>query len=174
MAALKLAVKLADEFGVSVAKARRLIDDVGVDSAQRTLDDAAQVGNKTVSGDWWKAGAIGATGAGAVGGGVLLFNEQEKLKAKYDAEASESKAEEDKSYNETVRQILEDDELTPKQKEALIAAATAAAKSNNSSGGDGGDDDGGGGIFGDVNPTTLIVMMIVLIFALKFGLESDD
>lgn len=155
MSKYTLAVKLADEFGVSVAKASRYIDDVGSSLARRTLDDAARIGSKTV-GTWWKPAAAGTA---VVGTGALVYRQQDVLTAEALAKNSES-------YNDGVQAIMDSDlpaELKAELTRELVNTAAASTKAA---------DEGAGGLLGDDTQTT-VILLVVLVFALKFALDGD-
>lgn len=160
MSKIKLATKLADDLGVTTSKASRLIDDIGASRAQSLADDLGSFGGSTIK--KWAAG--GTLAGGTVGGGALVWREQDVRKAK-------ALAEQQQSYADTVAKIADSD-LPPELKKQLVDDATGQAK-NGGGGSDDGSDDGGDSPIPD-NPQTLIILMIVMIFALKFGLEGDD
>jgi hypothetical protein len=160
MSKLGLATRLADELGTSVAKASRFIDDVGARRAESLLDDASSRGSRQVS-NWMKAGA----GAGAVGGGALLWREQ-------DVRRAEALANQQQSYSDALTALIDAD-LPPDIKRAL---AEDLADSSGGGGGGQPDDVGEGLLAGAIgsDPATLIVLLIVLVFVLKFALAGGD
>lgn len=155
MGSISLAAKLADELGTSVTKTRRLVDDVGDDTARALLDDVQRKGNRVLPDDWWKPVAV--TGAG--GAGALAWNQQKV----WQAQAAADKAD---NYNQAVKEIIGSD-LPNDIKLQLAKGASNAA----SGGGGGNDDDGSRGLIPDDIGTTL-VLMIVLVIVLVYALES--
>jgi len=162
MGKLTLATRLADDLGTSVAEASRFVDDVGASRARGLIDEAS--GGGRVS-NWWKAGAGGT----AIGGGALAWREQ-------DVRRAEAMASQQQSYGDALTTLVEAD-LPPDVKQSLAASLAeqgAGSAGGGSSGGDGGDsqpDDGG--LVPD-DPQTLIILVIVLVFVLKFALEGGD
>lgn len=158
MSKIDLAVKLADEIGVSVEKASRFVDDVGATTARGVLDEAASAGSKTIS-KWAKPATIGGT---AIGGGALVWRQQDVAKAR-------ALAERQATYQETVADLMNSD-LPPELKRKLLADAGQAATS------DGGNGDGGEGATSMLpdNPAALIILVIVMVFVLKFALDGGD
>lgn len=161
MSKLEVAMRLADETGVSLSKAQKFIDDVGLDAARGLADDAVEVGGKTLSSGWWKAGAA----TGVVGGGALAWRQQDLAQA----EAIASQA---GSYNSALSKIMDSD-LSPKAKRELALTLTDTSPgAGGSSGGSGGSSGAGGLLPGDAQTT--IILLIVLIFGLKFALDGGD
>jgi len=157
-----LAVRLADELGTSLSRARKYVDEMGESTAARVADEAAQVGDEGISG-WTKAGL----GAGAIGGGALVWREQDVRQARAIADQT-------KSYNEAITDVMESD-LPPEVKRQLVVEASDAA-SGGGGGGGGSGDNGGSGPGGLIprDPQTLIILIIVMALVLKFALEGDD
>lgn len=155
MSKLELALDLADETGVALAKAMKYIDDVGPEAARGALDDAAELGGKTVS-DWWKPAAAAG---GVLGGGALLWRHQDVERAKEIADKSQS-------TSNALHDIMASD-LSPEAKQALTNQLL-----NTNGGGNDQQDDGSNWLPDD--PMLLIIGLIVLIFVLKFGLDGDD
>jgi len=162
MSKLSLASSLADEFGVSFARASKFVDDVGAGSARSSLNNAASYGSRNVK---------LALGGGAVaGGGALAWRQQ-------DVSTARSIAQQQQSYSETVASIMESD-LPPEVKRQLVEeagknAGSSSGGSGGGGGGDGGDGGGGSGLLPD-NPQVLIILLIVLVFGMKFALDGDD
>lgn len=160
MSKFSVAMKLADEAGVSLSKAQRFIDDVGLDTARKAADDAAEAGSRAISSGWWKP----AAGVGVIGGGALAWRQQ-------DLERAEAIASQAQSYNSALAQIMDSD-LSPKAKREL---ATTLTDTSPGAGGDNGSGGGGGG--GGLLPggmQTTIVLLIVLVFGMKFALDGGD
>lgn len=162
MGKLSLATRLADEIGVTVERASRFIDDVGPDEASRFLDEAAQGSDtRKLPSGWWKPTlAVGGTGA-ALGGGALLWRQQ-------DVERARAIAEQGKNYQDTLEMVVKSD-LPPDLKRKLARGAASAAPG----GGGGGRGGGDGGVIPD-DPATLIVLVIVMAIVLKFALDGGD
>lgn len=162
MSKMQLAVKMADELGVSVSKASRFIDDVGVSKATSALDEAVAVGTKQIPS--FKKVAVGG---GALGAGALLWRQQ-------DVDQARSLAQQSSNYSDALAKIIDSD-LPPDVKKALLSdlASDGGATGSDGSGNGSGDGNGGNGLLPS-DPTTLIILMIVLIFVLKFALEGDD
>lgn len=162
MSKLTLASKLADEFGVSFSKASKFVDEVGVQTARQSLDDAAAFGSKAVK--------LSLGGGAILGGGALAWRQQDVARARAIAESQAS-------YRDTISQIIESD-LPPEVKANMAEQASGEGSSSGGDGSGGGGGGGGGGGPGNGlipdDPQTLIILMIVLIFTLKFGLEGDD
>jgi len=156
-----IAIRLADELGTSLSRARKYVDEMGQPTAARVADEAAQVGDEGISG-WTKAGL----GAGAIGGGALVWREQDVRQARAIADQT-------KNYNEAITGVMESD-LPPEVKRRLVVEASDAA-TDGGGGGDGGDDSGAspGGIIPQ-DPQTLIILIVVMALVLKFALEGDD
>lgn len=159
MSKIDLAVRMADELGVSVSKASRFIDDVGVGKATSAIDDVAAVGSKSIP-SFTKV----AAGGGALGAGALLWRQQ-------DVETARSLAQQSSNYREALTKIVDSD-LPPDVKKALLSDLGDSATP--SGGDDAGNKNNGGNGLLPSDPQTLIVLMIVLIFALKFGLDGGD
>lgn len=158
MAAGRLAIRLADELGVTASKAARFVDDAGEATAKGLLDDVASKGGRTLPDGWWKpvAGAGGLTGA--AGGTALLWRQQDVWKAREAAEAADS-------YDETVRKIIESD----LPGEIKLSLAQGAADQAAGAGGSGAEDDDG--LLGQDTQTTL-VLLIVAVIVLVYGLNT--
>lgn len=155
MGKISLATRMADELGVSVQKASRFIDDVGASKARQTLDEVAAQGSKTVA-KWLKPATLGA---GAVGGGALVWRQQDVAHAR-------ALAEQQQNHADAVRDIIESD-LPPDLKRQMLEDASNAASS--------GGDDGGDGptSFIPDDPQTLIILIIVMAIVLKTTLGDD-
>lgn len=154
MGKLSLATKLADELGVSAAKARKFVDDVGADMA----DDVTQAADEgTTLGDKWfkRTAAVGAAG----GGGALAWRQQdiEQLQAANNRQQTSLDA----------AQWLADSDLSPELKKQL---AKDLVKNSNGGNQNGGNQDGGGLIPGDIQTT--LVLVIVMVVVLKFALDG--
>lgn len=128
MSKYTLAVKLADELGTTVAKASKLIDDVGYTRAAKLLDEGAVVSDdlsltSRVPDDWWKPVAVvgGVGGAGVVGYKYLDVRQAEAL-------ANEAKADADGALTikDIMKQMAEDDTLTAAQKRELYLQLTGS------------------------------------------------
>lgn len=159
MGKLTLASKLADELGKSTGEAMRFVDDVGVSAARNTLDEAASAGSRTVE-KWGKR----VLGIGAVGGGgALAWRQQDLSQAKQIASQQQD-------YSEAVKAIMDSD-LPPEKKRELIEQLNKDAPASGQNKDDGGDD-GGDNPFKDAQTT--IILVIVMIFVLKFALGGDD
>lgn len=167
MGKISLAVKLADEIGVSVAKASRFIDDVGPKAARSMVDDAAKKGSKFLGSSVTKTAVLG----GAVGSGALVFNEQETEQTKNNAEAAAAAAAAADSRSEAIQAIIESD-LPPDVKQQMLKNYTESANKDN----DGGNDNDGNGADSIIpdNPQTLIILLIVLAFAFRYTLGGDE
>lgn len=163
MSKLSVAMRLADETGVSLSKAQKFIDDVGLDAARKAADDAAELGSKTLSSGWWKPTAGGVL----VGGGALAWRQQELEQAK--AIASQQQ-----SYSGALAAVMDSD-LSPKAKrelaDSLVNNSPASSDGSGGSGGSGGN--GGGSLLGGDMQTT-IILVIVMVFVLKFALDGGD
>lgn len=156
MGKISLATRLADELGVSVQKASRFVDDVGASRARQTVDEVAAQGSKTVA-KWLRPATIGA---GAIGGGALVWRQQDVAQAR-------ALADQQQNYADAVRQVIESD-LPPDLKRQMLEDASSAASTS------GGDDGGSGpgGIIPD-DPQTLIILIIVMAIVLKTTLGDD-
>lgn len=160
MSKIDLAVRMADELGVSVSKASRFVDDVGVSKATAALDEAAAVGSKSIP-SFTKV----AAGGGALGAGALLWRQQ-------DVERAQSLAESSSNYTDALTKIIDSD-LPPDVKKALLEDLGDSTNTDSESNNEENGGNGGNGILPS-DPTTLIILMIVLIFVLKFALDGDD
>jgi len=160
MGKFALASKLADELGSSVDETMRFVDEVGADAARSTLNEASSAASRTVS-KWWKPTAAGT---GLVGGGALVWRQQ-------DLQQAQAIASQQQDYTSAVQSIMESD-LPPERKKEMLEALeqNAPASGENNGGGDGGD--GGGGLLGGDMQTT-IILVIVMVFVLKFALQGD-
>lgn len=159
MGRLSAATRLADEFGTSIDNAQRFIGDVGPDVADDLVQKSGQVADDTLSS--WRRPLALAGGTGVVAGGAgLAYRQQDVSQARAIAEQSAS-------YSDAVQSIIESD-MSPDAKQAAIEDL------NNNAGTDDEDDEDDGGDLLPENPQTLIIMMIVLVFVLKFALEGDD
>lgn len=165
MSKLQVAMRLADELGTSVGKARTFVDDVGLDAARGAVDDVAQKGSQTVS-NWWRPTVIGG---GLAGGGALAWRQQDIAQARQIANQQ-------RSYKSAMQSILESD-LPPDAKREMVRNLQ---NSGNGGNGDGGDDsgwslpwsgDGGGGPFGDLQMLLALVIVAVLVLQYADGGE---
>ncbi|AFD02302.1 head protein [Haloarcula hispanica icosahedral virus 2] len=160
MGRLSAAARLADEFGSSIDNAQRFVDEVGPDVADDLVARSGQVADDALTS--WKRPLAAAGGTGVLAGGAgLAYRQQDVAEAR-------SVAEQSASYSEAVQAIIESD-MSPEAKQQAIKDL------NNNAGTDGDDDDGDEGPAGLLpeNPQVVIVLMIVLIFAMKFGLQGD-
>jgi len=155
MSKLSLASSLADEFGVSFARASKFVDDVGAGAARSSLDDAASFGGRNVK--------LALGGTAVAGGGALAWRQQ-------DVATARSIAQQQQTYSDTVKSIMESD-LPPELKQELLREASANTGSDNSGDQSGGS--GGSGLIPD-DPQTLIILLIVLVFGMKFALDGDE
>jgi hypothetical protein len=169
MSKYKLAAKLADELGVSLSKANRFIDDVGMTKASRFSDEVAggpgegaASGAKRLVDDWWRPAA--ATG-GLVGGGALLWRQQE-------VEKVQSMSKESANWSGLASRLAQDDTLSPEQKSRLVGLALNAYGANREKGNDQ-DDKGGGGLLGG-DTQTLVVLLIVLALVFNYAMQGDE
>jgi len=158
MSKFSVAMKLADEAGVSLSKSQKFIDDVGLDTARKAADDAAQKAGAMMPGGWWKP----AAGAGVVGGGALAWRQQ-------DLKQAEAIASQAKSYDSALAEIMDSD-LSPQAKRELAQKLTDTSPGAGGDNGSGGDGDGGGLLPGGMQTT--IVLLIVLVFGMKFALDG--
>lgn len=156
MSKLAIATRLADELGTTTAKAKRFVEDIGGDKASRLVDDLSSTGSRAV-GDY--AGPAVLTG-GAVGGGYLIWRQQ-------DVEKARALAEQSQSYNDAVTSIVESD-LPPALKEELVDSATKAAKDRN--GGGEGTTSFLDNLFGD--PLKMVFALVIVIVVLQFVLQD--
>ncbi|EFW90462.1 hypothetical protein ZOD2009_19138 [Haladaptatus paucihalophilus DX253] len=156
MGKLEVAMKLSDELGVTAAKAMRYIDDVGLSTAAKSLDEAAKLGDEAVEIGWKPIAAVGSVGA--IGSGALIWQHQDVQKAK--AIAGQKQA-----ASDTLSNIVDSD-LPPslKQEMANQFLKTQTPDSNDSNG-------ASGGLFDDMQTT--IVALVVLAFVLKFTLGDE-
>lgn len=151
MSKLTLATKLADELGVSIQKASQFVDDVGAATARKALDEALAAGSRTVT-DWWKPVTAGGV---VVGGGALAWRQQ-------DLEQARTIAAQQQDYSSALAAIMESD-LSPEAKRELVVNLSERGPGNQS-------DSQPGLLGGDVQTT--IILLVVLVFVLKFGLEE--
>lgn len=163
MSKTSLALKLADELGTSVSKAKTLIDDVGTTRARAVLDDAASGGSRLPD-DWWKGAVAVGGGTGAIGGGALLWRQQDVERAKALARNSESKSD---AYKNIIESDLSKEARRKLLRQALENGGTPPGGNNPD-----GDKDDGGLIPGDAQTT--IVLLIVAAFAFKYTLGDND
>lgn len=154
MSKLSLALKLSDELGVTVAKAQKYIDDVGMDLARKSVDNATSTADNLVSSNWWKV----AAGGTAIGGTAYAFKQAEVEQAK-------AIAEQNAASGDAIADIMDSD-MSPKAKKALVESLLNSTDTGN--GGDG----GGGLLPGDAQTT--IILLIVLVVALRYTLGGDD
>lgn len=152
MGKFSLATKLSDELGVSFAKASRFVDDVGLSTARATFDEAIAAGSRTVS-DLWKPATAGGL---IIGGGTLAWRQQ-------DLEQARTIAAQQKEYSSALASIMEAD-LSPAVKRELVRALRNSVPSDDSN------EPNESLLGGDIQTT--IVLLVVLVFALKFGLEG--
>jgi len=159
-----LATKLADEIGSSTEEAMRFVDEVGAPAARKTLDETAEGASRTIS-KWWKPTAAGT---GLVGGGALVWRQQ-------DLNQAEAIASQQQDYTSSVQSIMESD-LPPERKREMLRALNenAPASGANNGGGDGGDGGDGGLLGGDIQGTLikLLVVMMVVGFLLNYAGNS--
>jgi len=161
MGKFSLASRLADEIGSSTDEAMRFVDEVGAPAVRDTLDEAAGSASRTVS-KWWKPTAAGT---GLVGGGALAWRQQ-------DLNQAQAIASQQQDYTSSVQSIMQSD-LPPERKREMLEALNenAPASGSNNGGGDGGG--GGGGLLGGDIQTT-IILVIFMVFVLKFALDGGD
>ncbi|ALJ99689.1 head protein [Haloarcula californiae icosahedral virus 1] len=161
MGKFALASRLADEIGSSTDEAMRFVDEVGAPAVRDTLDEAAEGASRTVS-KWWKPTAAGT---GLVGGGALVWRQQ-------DLQQAEAIASQQQDYTSAVQSIMDSD-LPPERKKEMLEALNqnAPASGANNGGGDGGD---GGLLGGDIEGTLikLLVVMMVVGFLLNYAGSS--
>lgn len=174
MSKFTLAAKLADELGVSIAKATRFIDDVGYTRAAKLVDEGAagadDAGGLLGSGvrlpdDWWKAATAGSV---VVGGTATAWRYLDVEQAKRIAEQAEAESQKATTVSDAVRLVLEDDSLTPQQRAELLdrfLASTSGATANKN-------DEGAGGFLGN-DVQTLVVLLIVLALVFNYAMEDD-
>ena len=114
-----------------------------------------------------KAGKGGLAGGGVVVGGDALtdITEAHKQNAKTDKNESETQ----QQIERTRQGILNDETLTIQEKMALIDRLSNARQRNQSD--DSSDD--GGSLPGFDDPMVLIIGIIVLVFTLRYALDSD-
>jgi len=164
MSKITLAARMADELGTSTAKAARFIDDIGRDEAAALVDDAASKSDELLPSGWAKpAAAVGGTGA-AVGGGALVYREQ-------DVRRAEALADQRQAYGEAMKNIIEADLPADLKRQLAQGAARTSAKNSDQFGPDAGNEDGG--IIPD-DPQTLIVLIIIMALVLKYALENEN
>lgn len=163
MSKISVAMRLADELGVSFSKASKYVDEIGATAATKATD-AARSGAKW-SGD---AGSLLKTGGLLAGGGTaayLVANEQEVRTAANDAERAAADADSAASTASAVKTILES-ELPGEVKRQMIENLTDAANSDD-------ENKDKGGLLPD-DPQTLIILLIVLVLVFKFAMDGDD
>jgi hypothetical protein len=151
---------MADEIGVSAGKAKQFIDDVGIEDAQKFVDEAASESTRIVPKGFAKP-ALVTLGTGTVaGGGLLAYREQ-------DVRRAEAIANQRKQYSESLGQIIEAD-LPPDVTRQLAAGAARSSRSVTSPNSLSDD----GGIIPD-DPVVLIVSVIVLVLVLRYVLDDS-
>ena len=158
MGKFSLATNLADELGVTYSKAARYVDDVGLDTARATYDEALATGGRTVS-DWWKPATAGGI---LVGGGALAWRQQ-------DIEQAKQIASQQREYSSALESIIASDLEPAVKRELANRLLNSREKSDNNDQ----NDNALSEVLGD-DPSTTIILLIVLIFALKFGLGGES
>jgi len=167
MSKLSIATRLADEIGVSISKARRFVDDVGSDAATRSLDELASGADDGLTATQKAA----LTGGGVVTAGGLLYRQQSIWSDQAISDKEAADAEQAETYSDALQVLLESD-LPADQRRQLITDLNerrnkdaendkSEEKANDS------------GLLGSEVQMTL-VLLIVVAFALKFTLGSDD
>lgn len=164
MSKTTLALKLADELGITVSKASRFIDDVGMTRASRFVDEVG--GGDEVSGlprlvdEWWKPVTAGT---GVTVGGALLWRQQ-------DVNRVDDITQESTDWADLATRLAEDETLTPEQKSELVTLALDTYGANRQQQQPPGP---GGGILGG-DTQTLIVLLIVLALVFNYAMDGDD
>ena len=160
MSKLSLAAKLADETGVALSKAKKFVDDVGVKTATRSLDEVIEAGSRTIS-EWWKPAL--ATG-GRVGGGALGWRQQ-------DLQEAEAIASQQRDYSDAWASLM-DSGLSPEAKKELAVRLIEQSPSSNGDGSKGGESKDGGLLPED--PAALVILVIVLVMVLRYSLGGSN
>jgi len=156
MSKLSIATRLADELGVGLNKAKRFVEDVGGDRASQVADELGSSGSRSI-GDFVRPSTLAV---GGIGGGALLWRQQ-------DVETARALAEQSSSYNDAVRSIVESD-LPPELKKELINDATNAAENRN---------DGGGGPSVDLldgGPMKMILLIVIVSVVLREAIGGGE
>lgn len=156
MSKLAIASRLADEIGTTTAKAKKFVEEIGGDKASRLVDDLSSAGSRSVGAYATPAVLTGGT----LGGGYLIWRQQ-------DVEEAKALAEQSSSYNDAIQSIVESD-LPPALKEELTDSATSAAKSRQ--GGGEGTSSFLDQIFGD--PLKMVFALVIVIVVLQFVLQD--
>mgnify|MGYP000362667689 CR=1 FL=1 len=157
MSKLAIASRLADELGASVNKAKKFVDDLGGDRSRQLVDDLGSGGSRSI-GDFVTPGTLAV---GGIGGGALLWRQQ-------DVATARALAEQSSSYNDAVKSIMESN-LPPELKQEMVDDATQAAKDRR--GGDGsGTTSFIDGIFQD--PIKMIFALVLMIVILQYALDG--
>lgn len=167
MGKFSVASTIASKTGKSLEEAKKFVDDVGVNRAQRVADDLAGGASRTVS-KWWKPALAGG---GLAGGGALAWRQQ-------DLEQARAIADQQRSYSGAVESIMNSD-LPPEKKQELVENLTEESPASDSNKDD--DDDSGGWWkeFTDALPDGVtglqgqVIMIIVLLAVLRYTLGSD-
>jgi hypothetical protein len=158
MGKLAIAQRLADEIGVSLSKARSFVDDVGGSRAQRVLDEMD--GATDELGRFLNPTTL--TVGGVVGGGALLWRQQDVAEARSLADRAER-------YNDAVRRIAESN-LPADLKQELTDDLTEQAENRNQGGG-GGDGFDLSGLVDD--PMMMVFALVIVVVVLQTVLGGD-
>jgi len=161
---VSLATSLADEFAVGATEASRFVDDVGPDAARELLENSGSAADGLLD-DWQRPlGIAGGVGA-AAGAGTLLYRQQDVAEARAIAEQSSN-------YSEAAQAIIQSD-LSPEARQDALNGLNEQDGSSGGGSGSGGESGPAGGLLGG-SPQTTIILIIAMVFVLKFGLEGDE
>ncbi|APW99407.1 hypothetical protein CHINAEXTREME_17240 [Halobiforma lacisalsi AJ5] len=167
MSRIRLGTKVAEQFGTSVQKGIRFVDDAGPRAARRVLDTSSDAARGTAR--WLQSPGGKATAfAGTIGAGGYAWREQDVREAEALAERSEN-------YNEVLQEIIESD-LPPEMKKEMAEEATEAEAGGNS----GSVNDGDGPLeaigLGNLSedPVMLLVTIVVLVVILQQVLDEGQ
>lgn len=175
MVGLSLAMRVAEAAGTSFAKASRFVSDVGPEAARTTV--SAVENNRNI-----------LAGTGLLGVGGISWNEyreQEVAKAKAAAEAAKAEA----SASDQLMRLVEEDDISPELRATLMAEIAENLKDpeeddESDRPKDPNDSDGNGGFLADLlglgdgegsiagQATTVVILLVVVVFVLNYGLAQ--